>query len=245
MGTVFTGRIPFVGRGPERVARIAHPLYLLADSQLLFWAEHGELFLERARERIECDQPRAAYLGASSGDQPDLFALVAGAMEGVGIRHCRHVPAAPTPEERAYLETAHLVVLGAGDTDAGLRAFEASGVRDAIVRRYIGGAVVLGVGAGAVQLGLAARPAPGAPDLPTLGLVPYAVSVRGEADDWPALRDQVRAHHGGLQGLGIPCGGGLVYYPDHRVEAVRYPVCELAWREDAVCASRLLPNDRD
>jgi hypothetical protein len=239
MGHVFTGQIPFVGRGPGRVPRIAHPLFLLADSQLLFWARRGELFLERARERIECQHPRAAYLGASSHDQADLFALFAGAMEGVGIRHYRLIPADPTPDDHAYLESAHLVLLG-GDAGAEWRALQASGVRDVIVRRYIEGAVLVGIGAGAVQLGLAARSA--SADVPTLGLVPYAVATRDEADDWPILRDQVRERRGTLQGLGIPRGGGLVYHPNHRIEAIRHPVCELAWRDAAVCSSILLPE---
>jgi hypothetical protein len=238
MGRIFTGRISLFGRPAERRPRIAHPLFLLADSQLLFWAERGELFLERARERIEHDQPRAAYLGASSRDQPDLFALFAGAMEGVGIRQCRLIPSVPTDEDMDYLEEAHLLLLGGGDPRLGWRAFQASGVGDAILRRYVGGAIVVGVGAGAVQLGLCA----GGADLPTLGLVPYAVDVRREEDGWPALRDQVRAHAGVLEGLGIPRGGGLIYHPNHRVEPVRHPVCELAWRGDDVCQSQLRPE---
>ena len=237
MGRVFTGRIPFVGRGPERRPHIAHPLFLLADSQLLFWAQHGELFLERARDRIEDARPRAAYLGSCAGDGPDLFGLFAGAVEGVGIRECRHIPADPSPEELAYLEGAHLVLLGGSDARVGRSAFERAEVRDAVLGCYVGGAVLVGIGAGAVQLGLTARPG-----FATLGLVPHAIDVRGEADDWPALRDQVRSQGGGLQGLGIPRGGGLIYHPSHRVEAIRYPVCELAWREQGVCASLLLPE---
>jgi hypothetical protein len=234
MGRVFTGRIPLVGRGPARRPHIAHPLFLLADSQLLFWAQHGELFLERARERIESAHPRAAYLGASAGDEPDLFGLFAGAVEGVGIQQCREIPADPSPEDLAYLDGAHLVLLGGGDARAGWSAFEASGLRDAVLRCYMRGAVMVGIGAGAVQLGLAAHA--------TLGLVPYAVDVRGELDDWPALRDQVRSHGGTLHGLGIPRGGGLIYHLDHRVEAIRYPVCELAWSGDGVRASLLPPE---
>jgi hypothetical protein len=238
MGRIFTGRLQMYGRGPERRPGIAHPLFLLADSQLLFWAQRGELFLERARERIEADAPRAACLVAASAAQPDLFALVAGALEGVGIHQCRMIPAHPTDEDRAYLESAHLLLLGDGDLARGCRALEGNGVGALVARRYAGGAVLVGVGAGAVLLGVAARA--GEAELAPLGLVPFAVDVRAEADDWPALRDQVRAREGA--GLGIPRGGGLIYHPDHRVEAVRFPVCELAWQGGAVSTSLVLPG---
>ena len=242
MGRIFTGRIGVFGRGPERRARIAHPLFLLADSQLLFWARRGELFLERARERIESPAPRAACLVAASGGQPDLFALVAGALEGVGIHQCRMISAHPTPGDLAYLDSADLVLLGDGDAARGWRALEASGAGERVARRFAGGAVVVGIGAGAVHLGLAGG---GEGDAFTpLGLVPFAVDVRDEADDWLSLRGRVRARGGAFAGLGIPRGGGLIYHPDHRVEAVRFPVCELAFQDGgAVSASLVLPEE--
>ena len=59
------------------------PLYLLADSQLLFWkeAEHGIV----DRLRADVDSPsKAAYLGASNGDNPEFYALFTAAMESAG-----------------------------------------------------------------------------------------------------------------------------------------------------------------
>jgi hypothetical protein len=50
------------------------PIFLLSDSQLLFWREEDVPFLERVRKAIEEEEPgkeiRAAYIGASNGDAP-------------------------------------------------------------------------------------------------------------------------------------------------------------------------------
>ena len=67
------------------------PIFLLADSQLLFWREEGgEPFLARARKLMEQDAPervfKAAYLGASNGDAPEFYDLFVAAMGEIGIR---------------------------------------------------------------------------------------------------------------------------------------------------------------
>ena len=55
------------------------PIFLLADSQLLFWREEDVPFLERIRKAIEEEQPgkviRAAYVGAANGDAPEFYDL--------------------------------------------------------------------------------------------------------------------------------------------------------------------------
>ncbi len=251
---VYTGSIPLVrAPGDEPAARplpadppggIAKPLLLLADSQPLFWAHRGELFLERLRERIESEHPRAAYLGASNGDDPDYYALFVGAMSGVGITRCRHVPAAPTEDDLRFLEEADLVLLSGGDVARGWKAFVETGVRDLLLRRYFEGAVLVGVSAGAVQLGLVGWPADEPTReaaFPTLGLVPYVVAAHDEEDDWQALRGYLAAREGAVRGLGIPRGGGLLYHPDHTAEPVRHPACELVFRDGRVTASYLFP----
>jgi cyanophycinase len=49
------------------------PLYLLADSQLLFWKRQDRLLLEAALDGLARDTPlNAAYIGTSNGDRPEF-----------------------------------------------------------------------------------------------------------------------------------------------------------------------------
>ena len=221
--------------------RSVRPIHLLADSQLLFWSDRGRPFLERVLEGLP-PIPRAAYLGASNGDDPSFFDLFTGAMEMVGVAECRMIPAAPSAEDRAFLVTADLVLLAGGDVERGWRAFEASGLREAVERRYHAGAVLIGVSAGAVQLGTAGWPA-GEPDAAfgTWGLAPFVVDAHAEDEDWASLRAVVGARGEGTRGFGIPAGGGLVYHPDGSVEAVRRPLCELTIVSGELVTATILP----
>lgn len=250
---VFTGEIPLVGQpGAESAGGVAEaeaagpvrPIYLLADSQLLFWQGDGAPFMDEVRRQIGTPAPRAAYLGASNGDEPAFYHIFTGAMESAGIAECRMIPSVASPGDLAFLESADLILLAGGDVQRGWRAFVAGGVHEAILRRYFAGAVLMGVSAGAVQLGRFGwpedDPSPGAV-FPTLGLVPYVVDAHAEASEWSALRLVVAGQGGVVRGLGIPRGGGVVYHPDHTVEVVRHPACELELRGAEVASSLLFP----
>ncbi|HEY7216186.1 MAG TPA: Type 1 glutamine amidotransferase-like domain-containing protein, partial [Thermoanaerobaculia bacterium] len=133
------------------------PIFLLADSQLLFWRdEEGRRFLDRARELIAAEapekQPKAAYLGASNGDAPEFYELFLAAMAEIGVRDCRHVPARPAAGDLAFLEEAGLILLAGGDVRRGWTTFEETGVKDKLMERYYAGALLIGISAGAVQL---------------------------------------------------------------------------------------------
>lgn len=235
---------------PERVATdvavVPQPIYLLADSQLLFWREGGLPFLDRVRLAIGSQAPRAAYLGASSGDHPDFYAIFTAAMEGVGINRCRLIPTEPTAEDLAWVGRADVVLVAGDDVARGWDAFSASGLREAVVRRYREGAVVVGVSAGAVQLGLLGWPqGEPAADLlfDTFGLVPFVVDAHAEESDWEELRHVVGLRGGALRGLGIPRGGGIVVHPDGTVEAVRHPAYEVLPADDGAVCNLIVPAD--
>ena len=49
---------------------VIKPLYLLADSQLFFWKSDSDSLAERIRADLDSANPKAAYIGASNGDQP-------------------------------------------------------------------------------------------------------------------------------------------------------------------------------
>lgn len=193
------------------------PLYLLADSQLLFAGAGEPSILERARYHLPA-APRAAYLGAANGDDPVFYELFEAAVTAVGIRERRLVGSLFADDDRAWLAGAHLVVLSGGDVERGWRIFEQSGIRDALLERYAAGAVLLGVSAGAVHLGW-----------DFLHLVPARIGAHAEADGWSDLRRRMRKAREPVRGLGIPTGGGLVVHPDGAAEALRRPVTELAF----------------
>lgn len=242
---VFTGRIPVLGdprQGAGEGEGEPGPLFLIADSQLLFWGDDDGNFIDRIAAYTGPGAPRAAYLGASNGDNPDFYAIFLAAVEGIGPAECRMIPAVPSDEERAFVRAADVILLAGGDVAAGWRAFEASGMRDLVERRYREGAVLVGVSAGAVQLGTAGWPE-GEPDaaFATWGLAPFVVDAHAEDDEWAALRAVVQARGDGARGIGIPRGGGLVYHADGSLEAVRHPLSEFTLRGDELVSAAIFP----
>ena len=220
------------------------PIYLLADSQLLFWKEEGRCFLDSVRGQIERRFPKAAYVGASNGDDPAFYSIFEAAMEGVGIDECRMIPASLSTEDALFVEDADLILLAGGDVMRGWEAFEESGLKEQIVRRYYEGAVLVGVSAGAVQLGLFGWPGDGlSPDnLSSLfRLVPFIISAHDESGGWEELKSAVHLTGGRFPGIGIPFGGGAVYHPERSLEPVRYALHEFSLKDEQVVAGLLCP----
>ncbi|HWM91347.1 MAG TPA: Type 1 glutamine amidotransferase-like domain-containing protein [Thermoanaerobaculia bacterium] len=221
------------------------PIFLLADSQLLFWREEeGTLFLDRARKLLEEDEPgrspKAAYLGASNGDAPEFYDLFVAAMGEIGIVDCRMIPSDPQPEDRTFLDEADLILLAGGDVERGWDVFERTGLREAITQRYYAGALLFGVSAGAVQLGI--KGWTGDEKLfDTFRLVPFVIDVH-EEPSWARLSQIVPRAGEHARGFGIPTGGGALYHADHSVEPIRQPLVEMAREEEGVRQALLLPG---
>jgi peptidase E len=218
------------------------PIYLLADSRLLFQESGDEPLLLSARALIESRFPKAAYVGASNGDLPEYYSIFEAAMEAAGIEDCRMIGSDPSAEEMLFLEDADLILLAGGDVLRGWKVFERNGLKELILRRYYEGALLIGVSAGAVQLGVLGWPESGlAPDNLTehFKLVPFIVAAHDEAGEWEELKSAVRLTGGRFRGLGIPKGGGAVYHADHTVEPVRRDLLEFSFEGGEVVASLL------
>lgn len=242
---IFTGEIPVFGDphpAGDEAPGVPRPLFLLADSQLLFWRDAAGSFVDRIAAYTGPAAPRAAYLGASNGDQPEFYSIFLAAIEAIGPAECRMIPGTPSDEERAFVEAADVILLAGGDVDVGWRAFEASGMRAVVERRYREGAVLVGVSAGAVQLGTAGWPA-GDPDNPfaTWGFAPFVVDAHAEADEWADLRTIVGARGEGARGIGIPAGGGLLYHADGTLEGVRHTLAEFTLRDGELASAVIFP----
>lgn len=217
------------------------PLYLLADSQLLFSRDNNSL-PGRLRADLNSDNPRAAYIGASNGDRPEFYDVFVAAMGSMGISNCRMAPTQLSQEDRAFLEQADLIVLAGGDAERGWRALEQNGVKDLILRIRYESCVLLGVSAGAVQLGLGAlSDAPRPQKLNMFGFAPFYVGAHEEQDDWWNLRALVNLSRSEARGVGLPAGGGAIFSPDATLEPIGQPLIELQKEEDKLTERLLMP----
>jgi cyanophycinase-like exopeptidase len=148
-------------------------------------------------------------------------------MDQINLHESRLIGSGFSSEDRAFLENADLVLLAGGDAVAGWKIITSTGM-DAVVRdRYYAGAVVMGVSAGAMQLGLGWHDGGtgGMPD--GLKLIPYYVDVHDEREDWSRLRRLVESREEYAKGFGIPSGGAMIYHADLSIEAVRFAVVEI------------------
>ena len=220
------------------------PIYLFADSQLLFWCDKGTLFLNVIKELVVPDSPKAAYIGASNGDDPQYYSIFEAAMENIGIQNCRMIPSSFTSTDELFLNEADIILLAGGDVERGWNIFNQSGLKEMIINRHYEGAVLIGISAGAVQLGLYGLVQEEACNklIDTFKLVPFIIGAHEEKQEWKSVREAIELLDGSAKGIGIPTGGGLIYYPDESIEAIRYSLNEFSIKEGEIRNSLLLPG---
>jgi hypothetical protein len=222
------------------------PLYLLADSQLLFWKEEGVPFMRTVRERLGKSSPLVAYVGASNGDDPAFYSLFEAAMEEAGIRERRRILSELGPEDLDTIDHADLVLLAGGDVERGWRTFERNGLKQILVRRYYEGLLLMGVSAGAVQLGLGGWGEGGVAGgrfVDTFRLIPHVIGAHEEEEDWAPLKAAVLKMGEHVRGYGVPMGGGLVYYPDHSLQPLKRPAVEIRVKRNNLRQTLLVPGE--
>jgi len=220
------------------------PIYLLADSQLLFWRDNSRLFLESLWTWIGQDSPKAVYIGASNGDNPEFYSIFEAAMQGIGIYQNRMVPSAFSIDDAAFISQADIILLAGGNDEEGWRIFEQSGLGERILRRYYGGGLLIGVSAGAVQLGARiVSNVCSSPDelIKTFELVPLIISAHDEGREWESLKRTVQISDNGMPGIGISSGGGAIYYADRSIEPIRHPLREYTSVESQLIDRLLWP----
>ncbi|KKC06593.1 peptidase [Mycobacterium nebraskense] len=224
------------------------PLYLLADSQLLFWRGPDRLLLEAALDGLARDTPlSAAYIGASNGDRPEFYEIFEAAVDAVGITDRRMIGSSFGWADRAFLEGAQLIVLAGGDVRLGWKTFEESGMKDVILSRYAQGAVLVGISAGAVQLGsygIVETPESGVPELfDVFNLVPMVIDTHDERAEWARLTRTIESLQGAATGLGIPSGGGVIVHANTTIEPLRRPAHRFVFEGSHAVHSLLRAKD--
>jgi cyanophycinase len=220
------------------------PIYLFADSQLLFWHNKGTLFLNTIRELIVPASLKAAYIGASNGDDPQFYSIFEAAMQNIGIQNCRMILSSFTSTDELFLNEADIILLAGGDVERGWKIFNQSGLKEMIIKRRYEGAVLIGISAGAVQLGLFGLVQEEACNrlIDTFKFVPFIIGAHEEKQEWKSIMDAIELLDGSAKGIGIPTGGGLIYYPDESIEAIRYPLNEFSIKEGGISSSLLVPK---
>jgi peptidase E len=219
------------------------PLYLFADSSILFWKNGDSLFLQSILKTAETDALRAAYIGASNGDVPEYYEIFLAAMSGIGVSRCRMIRSSFSSEDEAFLNDADIVLLAGGDVAAGWKVLGETGMKEAIVARHAAGASIVGISAGAVQLGMYGVTEDGTTGtvFDTFKLCPLVIAAHDETNDWRSLRNAVRLLEGAVPGIGIPAGGGLVYHTDGSLEPVRRSAFHFSLHRGEVVSSLLCP----
>lgn len=217
------------------------PIYLFADSSLLFWQVAG-FFLGAGRNLSEPAPTKAAYVGASNGDKPEFYAIFTAAMQGMGVHNYRLIRSSFSREDAAFIDEADIILLAGGDVERGWNVFLKNGLPEILIRRYEEGTTLIGVSAGAVQLGLFGLRAGQLSSenlIATLGLVPFIVGVHEEREEWARLKQAIRVAAPETAGIGIPQGAGMILHTDGSIEPLKGPLHEFSTRGEEIVSSLL------
>jgi cyanophycinase-like exopeptidase len=151
-------------------------------------------------------------------------------------------------EDEAYLNEADIILLAGGDVAAGWNLFNQRGIKELIIRRYYEGTILIGISAGAVQLGLGGLidrvPQP-EEWLDTFKLVPFVIDAHDEKQGWARLKRSIRRLDGVARGIGIPTGGGLIYYPNQSIEAIIRALYEFSIEDGVMREALLKPGNEE
>ncbi|WP_456406148.1 Type 1 glutamine amidotransferase-like domain-containing protein [Caldithrix abyssi] len=214
---------------------------LLADSQLLFEQYGGQSFLKNYLAQISGG--RAAYIGAANDDRPEFFQIFTAAMRGFSSVECRHIKKEFNETERDFLSQADIILLAGGDVLYGWKILEQTGMAAIIVERYYAGTYLIGVSAGAIHLGLAF---PDQDDQlqPMLKCIPFVIDVHQQAENWSRLKQTLSLlKNPYVHGIGIPFGGGVLYHPNHSIEALNKPAWLFEQENERLKSQLLLPKN--
>ena len=224
---------------------IASPIYLFADSSLLYWqTTDSNPWISRIWNSLDSSRPRAAYLGASNGDDPEFYSIFEAAMASVSIHDCRMIRSGFSREDADFLHHADVILLAGGDVGRGWRVFQATGIKDVILERYHQGAILMGISAGAIQLGYGFREIGRHGENQTLATFQFVkcwIDAHDEQQDWVRLRETVTASKARGEGIGIPARAGAIVHPDQSLEVVRLPLRSMVRTASTVEEATIAP----
>ncbi|MCW3115785.1 MAG: hypothetical protein JWR18_4181 [Segetibacter sp.] len=223
------------------------PILLLADSQLLFLKnENQESYLKSIVDEIKAEDPKCAYLGASNGDDPVYYDLFTAAMNSVGLSNCKMITSKFDYEEQDFLDKADLILLAGGDTEKGFQIFKENGIAEILQKKYNEGTALIGVSAGAIQLGwqFFTKTANGKNELTdAFKFIPFMVMVHVDKNGINEVEQLLKESTSIKRAYEIPAGGGLIYHTDSTVEALRKPINEFVLKEEEFIHTLIFPGN--
>lgn len=204
------------------------PCYLLADSRPLFErSADGARFLDDVVMNANSKRPSVAYIGASNGDNRSVYHdIFLPAFESVDVGERRLIVSRPSADDLLFLAQADIILLAGGSVERGWNIFAGNGLQSLIAQRYRGGAMLLGISAGAVQLGCGGLTEDASAVVPTFGFLGLYVGVHEEREAWKSLRLALSLQHPPVHGIGIPSGGGVMFYAGD-LYPIRKPLLEI------------------
>jgi cyanophycinase len=240
-------KIPFMAASlpPSTDSRISSlpPIFLFADSQLLFYKNQGVPFLGSIKNFLAQKPPRAAYLGASNGDKPEFYSIFESAMNNIGISDCRQIFSSFPDQDQSFLNTADIILLSGGSFKKGWDIFQSTHLAEYIIRRYREGALLIGISAGAIQLGSLGwnEESPPSRLINAFNFIPFILSAHEEMEQWRNIRKAVQLANGTAEGIGIPAGGGIIYHQNRTIEAIRKPFHKFSFEGTGKVGEKLIP----
>jgi cyanophycinase len=219
------------------------PIYALADSLPLFLGRSdGSSLLDEIARNTGVQRPTIAYVGASNRDSLEAYHLLfEPGIETAGFGEHRMILSRPAQDDAKFLERAEIILLAGGDVHTGWRVFEENGLRELIPRRFREGVLLMGVSAGAVQLGCGTLSEGGYSILATFGLLPLYVGVHGEQENWSSLRRIAGLCGERSHAIGIPRSSGI-RYENGELEILRGSVFELLTEGGQYRESTIFPE---
>ena len=209
--------------------KLLKPIFLFADSQILFWKIKKELFLKRC---IECFSEekrvdfRASCIVASNDNQKEFYEIFISAMTQIAVFDYRMIPDEPDYSDIIFLQNSDIILFAGGDIAKGLKIVQNNKVLTTAINSFYKGAVLIGISSGAIQLGLkgwnySKDTTVHLSDM--FRVVPLIIDFRNEHNNWDSLQKAVQLTGENNIGVGIQSGGGIIFKPDWTIEAVRYP----------------------
>ncbi|MDX1692664.1 MAG: hypothetical protein R3208_02795 [Ketobacteraceae bacterium] len=234
------------GQAQQPTAEENGPLVLLADSQLLFARQAGDLLQQRLRAHIAqwTQPPWAVYIGASNGCDPGFYDMACDALKPLGIEQVWFLRQSLADLEPMPAGPPAVILLAGGDPETGWQVIGEPAVRDWLLRSRQQGSLLLGISAGALHLtsgivsggGQARRKV-------FLDLYPAVTLVHEEQDHWPGYAAWQQCDPGpAIACLKIPFGAG-VWIDRNRMETFGRQKARLMRRDGEIPLPYLTSNN--
>ena len=215
------------------------PIYLLAGGPGAK-RQSPDPILQMALRETGKTKPSVAYIGAAHGDSLMFYLFIKRLITAAGAGKVDLVPLVKKKSDvgkaNEILQSADCIFVSGGDVSEGMRVLTEKAVIPLIKKRYLEGALIIGVSAGSIML---AKQWIDWPDenneasaviFPCMNIAPVLCDTHGEEDEWNELYSLMRLTKEDQIGYGIPSGGAMRISMDGKVEAIMTPLCRIEHR---------------